>query len=117
MDLITSLQRNLTTRAYAQFSGRASRAEYWWFTLGTILLSAAAGAIDAFLPGDLLGTLLSIFLFVPRLAVSVRRLHDTNRSGKYLLLLLIPIAGWIVLLVFFATRGEAKANSYGPATK
>ena len=117
MDLVTSLQRNLTTRAYAEFKGRASRAEYWWFTLGTLLLSAAAGTIDAFLPGDLLGTLLSIFLFVPGLAVSVRRLHDTNRSGKYLLLLIIPIAGWIVLLVFLATRGETKANTYGAAAK
>ena len=117
MDFVTSMQRNLTTRAYAEFSGRASRAEYWWFTLGTLLLTAAAGVLDAALPGDILGSLLSIFLFVPGLAVAVRRLHDTNRSGKYLFLLLIPIAGWIVLLVFFATRGEAKANSYGPATK
>lgn len=117
MDFVSSMQRNLTTRAYAEFSGRASRSEYWWFTLGTLLLSTAAAAIDAVLPGDLVGTLLSLFLFVPGLAVGVRRLHDTNRTGKYLLLLLIPIAGWIVLLVFFATRGDAKANKYGATSK
>lgn len=117
MDLFESLKRNLTTRAYAQFSGRASRAEFWWFVLGTTLLSLAVGTIDAVLRTSLLSSLFSIFLIVPNLAISARRLHDTNRSGWYMLLALIPIAGWIVLLVFYATRGEAKKNQYGAVSK
>ena len=62
LTLFESLKRNLTTRAYAQFSGRASRAEFWWFVLGTTLLSIAAGTIDALIPGDVVGSLFSLFL-------------------------------------------------------
>ena len=84
MDFVTSMQHNLTTRTYGEFTGRAGRAEFWWFVLGTALLSAAAGVLDEFWPGDFLETLFNLFIFIPSLALSIRRLHDTNRSGWYL---------------------------------
>ena len=76
MDFVSSVKRNMTTAAYAQFEGRASRSEYWWFYLFTVLVTAVA---DMF--GGTLGNLASLAFFLPGLALLVRRLHDVGRSG------------------------------------
>jgi len=93
---------------YAVFSGRASRAEYWWWSLMVVLLELIIGASDP------LWTLATLVLLVPTLAVSVRRLHDTGRSGWTLLLFFIPLVGWIILIVFLVGASETIANRYGP---
>lgn len=80
---------------YAEFNGRASRSEFWWWFLFTFLASAGAGMVSETLSG-----LFSLAVLLPGLAVGARRLHDTDRSAWFLLLWFIPIIGWIVLLVW-----------------
>ena len=98
---------------YADFSGRASRAEYWWFTLFSFLAffvtALVAGAAQE---AALLTVLVLLALILPSTAVTVRRLHDTNRSGWWLLLGIVPFGG-LVLLVFALTAGERSINDYG----
>ena len=117
MELVESAKRNLTTSTYAQFSGRASRSEYWWFALASLLVIIVAAVIDG-ATGSVVVTLLAyLFIIIPGLAVSVRRLHDTNRSGWYLLLNFIPLVGTILLFIWSVTPGDKKANQYGPVSK
>lgn len=107
-------------RQYADFSGRARRKEYWMFVLFNILIAVAIGIVEAMLLGLTFGVLSMIYglaMLVPGLAVSVRRLHDTGRSGWWVLISLIPFIGVIVLLVFMATDGEQGTNQWGPNPK
>lgn len=111
-------------RKYATFSGRAQRSEYWFFQLFYFLISLAALMLDA-LTGTLsedagmgiIGLLVTLGLFLPSLAVSVRRLHDTNRSGWWLLLWLVPLVGFIAVLVFMCLDSENRNNRFGPNPK
>lgn len=81
---------------FAEFSGRAPRAEYWWFYFATTIIQVAIGVLDELLrTSDKLSTLYSLVIFVPWLAVTVRRLHDTDRSWRWLLL---PLATFVALL-------------------
>ena len=86
---------------YAEFGGRASRSEYWWWVLFTFLASAASGMVSETLSG-----LFSLGVLLPYLAVGARRLHDTDRSAWFLLLWLIPLVGWIVLIVWLIQEGK-----------
>jgi uncharacterized membrane protein YhaH (DUF805 family) len=86
---------------YATFNGRAPRSEYWWFVLFTFLVSLATGMVSQTLSG-----LFSLAVLLPSLAVGVRRLHDIDKSGWFLLLGLIPIVGWIILIVWAAQEGK-----------
>ena len=110
-------------KKYAVFSGRARRTEYWMFLLGTVLialvLSVIAGIVGVALDSDLrlLSTVYALAVLIPSLAVSVRRLHDTSRSGWWLLLGLVPIIGVIVLLVFMVQDSHPGDNQYGPSPK
>lgn len=111
-------------RNYANFSGRARRSEYWYYMLGNILIFICIWVlIIAFIPEDgsdsLLGVFLSIFggLFVlasivPSLAVTVRRLHDTGKSGWYYFIILIPF-GSVILLIWMCSEGNTFTNEYG----
>jgi uncharacterized membrane protein YhaH (DUF805 family) len=104
---------------YANFTGRARRAEFWWYFLANVLISIVFNIIDAVLGLGMgggigvLGVIYSLAVLVPGLAVGVRRLHDTDKSGWWLLLALIPIVGIIVLIVFWATEGPPGVNRYG----
>ena len=105
-------------KKYAVFSGRARRKEYWLFLLFNIIISIALGLIEGLAGGP--GVLPGIYclaVLLPGIAVSVRRLHDTNRSGWWLLLGLIPLVGGIVLLVFMAQDSGLGENQYGPNPK
>ncbi|WP_229842055.1 DUF805 domain-containing protein [Pseudolysinimonas yzui] len=101
-------------RKYADFSGRATRPEFWWFALFSTIVSSALGAFNLVTPegviavGSSLAGVWSIAVLVPSLAVAVRRLRDTGRSWTNLFWLLLPLAGLIVLIVFWAepTRPE-----------
>ena len=107
---------------YATFSGRARRAEFWWFTLFNFVVNAILNVIDGIFFGlghgmmagpQPLSTLYTLAVLLPSLAVGARRQHDTNRSGWWLLIWLIPIVGWIVLIWWFATEGDKGPNDHG----
>ncbi|NEB94120.1 DUF805 domain-containing protein [Streptomyces bauhiniae] len=104
-------------KKYAVFSGRARRQEYWMFTLFSLIISIVLTILDNALDINFLAGIYALAVLVPSLAVGVRRLHDTSRSGWWLLLVLIPFVGAIVLIVFFAIEGKPEANEYGPNPK
>lgn len=106
--------KDVVMNKYAQFSGRASRREFWGFVLVNILLSILVGIVGSILRiQNALSALYSLALLLPSLAVGVRRLHDTNRSGWWLLISLIPFLGAIVLIIFFIEESSAGNNQYG----
>jgi len=103
---------------FADFSGRSRRAEYWWFYLANVIvflvLSVLGRATALFM---VLYVLYALAMFIPSIAVSIRRLHDIDKSGWWLLIGLAPIIGGIVLLVFAFTDGTRGMNKYGPSEK
>ena len=103
---------------YVNFSGRAQRSAFWYWILFVWLAGIAASILDAAVFGsDSLYPLSSIFTlgtFLPNIAVAARRLHDTGRSGWWQLLWLLPIIGFIILLIWLIQQGEAGTNQYGP---
>lgn len=111
-------------KSYAVFSGRSRRSEYWYFALFYLILYAACAIADG-LTGSfdrasgigLFTGVLTLALLIPSLSVSVRRLHDTGRSGWWLLIALVPLVGAIVLLVFLAQDSEAGTNRFGANPK
>jgi uncharacterized membrane protein YhaH (DUF805 family) len=106
---------------FVTWQGRSGRREFWYFFLFAIGIGIIASAIDAVF-GSILKTshftlvspLTSLALLLPNLAVSARRLHDTDRSAWWLLLVFLPLIGYIVLIVFWAQRGQNTDNRYGP---
>ncbi|NND08827.1 MAG: DUF805 domain-containing protein [Saprospiraceae bacterium] len=107
----------LALSKYAIFEGRSRRSEYWYFVLFNILAGIAAGIVDEFFGFPVIGTIVSLALFIPGLAVGVRRLHDIGKSGWNLLFILIPLVGLIILLVWLCKDSEAGSNKYGPNPK
>lgn len=103
---------------YINFQGRARRSEYWYFALFLFVVSIVTFFIDVAIVGlERLGpvnTIFSLATIVPSLAVSVRRLHDIGRSGWFLLLILIPLIGIIVLIYWACQPSDPQANQYGP---
>ena len=107
MDFVSSVKRNMTTAAYAQFEGRASRSEYWWFYLFTVLAGLAADMI-----GNTVGNLATLVFFLPGLAIAVRRLHDVGRSGWWVLIL-FTVIGIPVFLYWMVKDSDKGKNAYG----
>ncbi len=111
-------------KKYAEFDGRACRQEYWFFMLFNILISAFFATID-FFSGTfnfetglgLLSGIYSVAVLIPGIAVTVRRLHDTDRSGWWLLIALIPVIGAIVLFIFTVLDSTSGDNQYGSNPK
>lgn len=111
-------------KKYVVFRGRARRREYWYFFLFNILISIALGFIDG-VTGMLdpttgigtLGGIYSLAVFLPSIAVAVRRLHDIGRTGWWLLIILIPIIGALTLLVFSLFDSQEGDNEYGENPK
>ncbi|RBY77568.1 DUF805 domain-containing protein [Blastococcus sp. TF02-09] len=101
---------------YATFSGRARRSEFWWFVLAWALMYVVAVVVDQLIGAPIFTLLFILGTIVPYLAVSVRRLHDTGRSGWWLLLNLIPFGG-IVTLVFQCLDSDPGPNQHGPSPK
>jgi uncharacterized membrane protein YhaH (DUF805 family) len=100
---------------YVVSAGRAGRAEFWYFFLFNVIVSVVMGIIDAIIGTQILGGLVSLALLLPNIMVGIRRLHDTNRSGWWMLIGLIPVVGWIILIVFFVQPGDSGPNQHGPA--
>ncbi|MFL2756651.1 MAG: DUF805 domain-containing protein [Dehalococcoidia bacterium] len=104
---------SLAFKNYVNFSGRATRAEFWWFFLFTTLLSLVTQVIDTVSSIGILNLISSLVVFVPSLSVGVRRLHDINKSGWWLLLWFAIIIGWIVLLIWHVRPSDKGVNQYG----
>jgi uncharacterized membrane protein YhaH (DUF805 family) len=102
---------------YAKFDGRAQREEYWMYYLIYIIIYIVLAAIDYALHMKFLSSIFSLALLIPSIAVAARRLHDINRSGWWQLLALIPIIGWIILLIWYITDSDSGSNQYGPNPK
>jgi uncharacterized membrane protein YhaH (DUF805 family) len=114
---------------YTNFKGRARRSEYWFVQLFLVIVNLAAAVIDfALMDGDverfvanggggIVGLILILATIIPAIAVLIRRLHDTGRSGWWALIGLIPLAGAIVLLVFTVEDSNPTENKYGPSPK
>ncbi|MDD9717699.1 DUF805 domain-containing protein [Dinoroseobacter sp. PD6] len=112
---------------YATFSGRAARPAYWWWVLSVFLLLFVLGLLDAFVMAPLLGAgiadenagqplsfLASLALLLPNISIGVRRLHDTGRTGWWMLLALFPVLGVLVLIYFYLQPSEEGENAHGP---
>ena len=128
MNLLTAINRGID--GFVDFKGRATRSEYWYWVLfyvladltfswlfnftfvGTVFEGIVGETLDFLIP-----TFASVVLVIPSLAVSMRRLHDTGKSGWLLLLILVPIIGWIILIIFYCERGNPKQNRYGKPSK
>ena len=119
--------KNVIFKNYANFNGRARRSEFWLFYLFIFIVYAVLGGgasafiflkirIVATIFSGILG-LFSLGLFIPDLALTVRRLHDTGRSGWFFLIVLIPIVGPFILLYFCVLDSKFEANEYGPSPK
>ncbi|MDX6263155.1 MAG: hypothetical protein QOH84_4843 [Kribbellaceae bacterium] len=112
-------------KKYVVFSGRARRKEFWMFTLISVIISIVLSIIDRILgtsygynnSNGVLQSIYGLLVLLPSIAVSIRRLHDTGRSGWWYLINLVPCVGWIVFLVFAIQEGNAGDNEYGPDPK
>jgi uncharacterized membrane protein YhaH (DUF805 family) len=111
-----SFQESIVTcfQKYLDWHGRASRPEYWWFALFYFIVSIVVSIIDQVTGSIILGVIVWLIFLLPSLMVGIRRLHDTDRSGWWMLIGLIPIVGAIVLIVFWASAGTPGPNDYGP---
>jgi len=98
---------------YVNFNGRAARSEFWYWVLFVFLVNVAANLVDAVIGLGIIGALASLALFLPGIAVSVRRLHDLDRTGWWLLIALTGI-GIILLIVWDCMKGTTGSNQYGP---
>lgn len=106
---------------YVDLSTRASRSEFWYFFLFTLLVGTATAGLDRALGTEFEGLVSGVFngvgtalLFVPSVAVAVRRLHDVGKRGWWFLLVFVPVLGWAMLLVWFCTDSRRGDNAYGP---
>ena len=104
-------------KKYAVFSGRARRKEYWYFVLFNFIIVIILSIIDQAINSAILSTIYSLAVLIPGIAVTVRRLHDKNRTGWWILIGLIPIIGFIVLLIFMVQDSQKGENQYGPNPK
>ena len=106
-EAVTEGFRNIFT-----FRGRASRSAFWWFALGAIIIDIIAAIVGRAAHASVIQYVVDVIVALVSLSLSVRRLHDTNRSGFWWLIGLIPIIGGIVLLVFYCLPGTPGPNKY-----
>jgi uncharacterized membrane protein YhaH (DUF805 family) len=98
---------------YATFGGRAPRSEYWWFILFYMIVEIVAQIIDRIIGAPILSLLAGLGLLLPNISVAVRRLHDTDRSGWWCFIPLVPVVGAILLIVWYCTPGTPGTNRFG----
>ncbi|MCW8193407.1 DUF805 domain-containing protein [Proteobacteria bacterium 005FR1] len=99
-------------KKYAVFDGRAQRVEFWWFVLINLIIAVVLGWIS-----ETLSSIYGLAVLLPAIGVSIRRLHDTGRTGWWLLLSFLPVIGTIILIIFYVQDSEEGTNEYGPNPK
>jgi uncharacterized membrane protein YhaH (DUF805 family) len=110
--------KQVVLERYAQFTGRARRAEYWWFTLTTVIIAVVFGVLGAISSiFTILYVIYVLAVLVPGIAVTIRRLHDTDKSGWWILIALVPFVGGIILLVLLCIDSTRGQNQYGVSEK
>ena len=117
---ILDYAKRCVTEKYADFNGRARRAEYWSYALCTGIVSGVLNILYQATNANIfsiLSGLVGLALLVPGLAVAWRRLHDIGKKGTWWFIGLIPIVGWIILIVWFCKEGDPGDNEYGPDPK
>ena len=113
MDFMTAVRSCLSK--YVTFSGRAQRSEFWWFYLFNIIGSVVTNIIDTSIIGMPATSILWMLgLLLPGISVSVRRMHDLDKSGWWIFIVLIPIVGIILYIYWFVQRGTVGSNRFGP---
>lgn len=101
---------------YADFNGRAVRSQFWYFVLFSFIISFVLGIVDGMLFGrQILSMIFNLAVLIPSIAIAVRRLHDLGKTGWWYLLILVPLIGIIVLIVWFCMKGQTTKNQYGDA--
>ncbi len=120
MELFQRYFINTVKTKYVDFNGRAARAEFWYFMLFYVIIAILLSLVDSFLfssgadkSSSLLSSIFSLALFLPSLAVSIRRLHDIGKTGWWVLISLVPLIGFIVLLIFYVKDSQPGTNEYG----
>ncbi|MBO5456924.1 MAG: DUF805 domain-containing protein [Muribaculaceae bacterium] len=103
----------LTTN-YCNFNGRSSRSEFWWYALFTFILSSIISLIFSGSTLQVVSGIINLALLLPGLGLAVRRLHDVNKSGWWVLINLIPVVGWIIYIVWVVKESDPVPNQYGP---
>jgi uncharacterized membrane protein YhaH (DUF805 family) len=101
-------------RNYVKFSGRAAPSEFWFWQLFILLAAIAVGLLEAVIGNDLIASLWSLATLLPSIAVAVRRLHDTDMSGWWLLLFFLPLIGIVMLIIWWIGEGTSGYNRFGP---
>lgn len=102
---------------YVKFDGRSARSEFWWVLLFVLIMNVLIGVITAVVGeglGSILSLIFSLAIIVPYIALGIRRFHDLDKSGWWVISLLIPLVNLIMLLVFFTKKGTDGPNQYGP---
>ena len=110
MDFLRKYYLDVITKEYVKFDGRVARKPFWVYVVINMIIGTVLGWIP------FVGIILGLGLMLPSLGMSVRRLHDIGKSAWYLLFFLIPLAGPIILIVFYAQKGQAMDNQFGPDT-
>lgn len=111
---------SLAFNQYCKFSGRASRSEYWWFALFCLLLGIVIGFPVGLIAGTQsltytgVGGAVNLVLLLPSLGLCVRRLHDIGKGGGWIFINFIPLAGWIIFLIWMVKDSEPGDNRFGP---
>lgn len=111
MDFMTSIKYNFEN--YFSITGRASRSEYWWFTLFMLILYVIAGIMDSVVGFPIFYLTTALILLAPSICVAIRRMHDVNKSGWWLLVSFIPLVGALYLLYLLVTKGTDGDNDFG----
>lgn len=106
-------------RQYKDFYGRADRREYWMFVLVNFAINIALATVEQVMTPEsgILSGIYALFIFIPGIAVTIRRLHDIGKSGWMQLVILIPLIGWIWFLILMAKEGEDGPNQYGESLR
>lgn len=115
MDIQTSVKTCINK--FADFNGRASRSEFWWFMLVVFVGSIVVDVVTSALGLGLLSLIYSLAVLVPCISVSARRLHDIDKSGWWQLIGLIPVVGWIIVIIWYAKEGSTIENRFGAPAK
>lgn len=111
MDFMTAVKHVFAN--YANFQGRARRSEFWWFMLFNLIVNVVASVVDGAIGLPIASLAAMLGLLIPGLAVTIRRFHDTGRSGWWYFILLVPLVGLILVIYWFVQRGTVGPNEWG----